>query len=302
MTTITALIDSATKLLEQAGVSSPRVDAELLLAHTLGVERSQLLTVSSATAEQEFDFEALVARRANRVPLQHLTGVAHFRHLSLAVGPGVFVPRPETELLVETAIAHLKTFSGPKLAADLCAGSGAIALSLALEVPETTVHAVELSDDAIKWLTHNVIDHAAQLEAAGSHVIVHRGNAGDRDLLTKFAGKFSAVVSNPPYIPNAMIPRDPEARDHDPAIALFSGDDGLDAAREIVLVASDALAPGGFFGMEHADVQGESVPSLLKEMSGLWSQVKDNNDYNDLPRFTTALRTQAPVIPQNTGG
>jgi release factor glutamine methyltransferase len=302
MTTITALIDSATKLLEQAGVSSPRVDAELLLAHTLGVERSQLLTVSSATAEQEFDFEALVARRANRVPLQHLTGVAHFRHLSLAVGPGVFVPRPETELLVETAIAHLKIFSGPKLAADLCAGSGAIALSLALEVPETTVHAVELSDDAIKWLTHNVIDHAAQLEAAGSHVIVHRGNAGDRDLLTKFAGKFSAVVSNPPYIPNAMIPRDPEARDHDPAIALFSGDDGLDAAREIVLVASDALAPGGFFGMEHADVQGESVPSLLKEMSGLWSQVKDNNDYNDLPRFTTALRTQAPVIPQNTGG
>ena len=170
---------------------------------------------------------------------------------------------------------------------------------LALEVPGTTVHAVELSDDAVKWLTHNVIDHAAQLEAAGSHVIVHHGNAGDRELLANLAGKFAAVVSNPPYIPNAMIPRDPEARDHDPAIALFSGDDGLAAAREIVMVAADALAAGGFFGMEHADVQGESVPSLLNEMTGIWSQVKDNQDYNKLPRFTTALRTQEQTKFQN---
>jgi release factor glutamine methyltransferase len=291
MTAITSLINSASKLLDQAGVGSPQVDAELLLAHVLGIERSNLLKVTSITAEQQFDFEALVARRANRVPLQHLTGVAHFRHISLAVGPGVFVPRPETELLVDAAISHLKTISGPKLAADLCAGSGAIALSLALEVPGTTVHAVELSDDAVKWLIRNVSEHAAQLEAAGSRVIVHHSNAGDRDLLAKFAGEFAAVVSNPPYIPNAMIPRDPEARDHDPAIALFSGDDGLTAAREIVLVAGDALAAGGFFGMEHADVQGESVPNLLDEMTGMWSQVKDNQDYNKLPRFTTAVRT-----------
>lgn len=291
MTAVTALIDSATKLLEQAGVSSPQVDAQLLLAHTIGIERSQLLNISSLTSQQKLDFEALITRRANREPLQHLTGVAHFRHISLAVGPGVFVPRPETELLVEAAIAHLKTIPQPRLAADLCAGSGAIALSLALEVPGTTVHAVELSDDAVKWLSRNVIEHAAQLEAAGSQVIVHHGDAGNRDVLAKFAGEFSAVVSNPPYIPNAMIPRDPEARDHDPAIALFSGDDGLSAARNIVLVASDALAAGGFFGMEHADVQGESVPNLLKEMTGIWSEVKDNQDYNKLPRFTTAVRT-----------
>lgn len=296
MTAITALINPATKLLDQAGVGSPQVDAELLLAHVLGIERSNLSTVTSITAEQQFDFEALVARRANREPLQHLTGVAYFRHISLAVGPGVFVPRPETELLVEAAIVHLKTLFGPKLAADLCAGSGAIALSLALEVPGTTVHAVELSDDAVKWLTRNVIDHAAQLEATGSHVIVHHGNAGDRELLADFTGKFAAVVSNPPYIPNAMIPRDPEARDHDPAIALFSGDDGLAAARDIVLVASEALAPGGFFGMEHADVQGESVPSLLIEMTGIWSQVRDNQDYNKLPRYTTAVRTANSVV------
>ena len=302
MTAITSLINSAAKLLDQAGVGSPQVDAEILLAHVLGIERSNLLTVTSITAEQHFDFEALVSRRANREPLQHLTGVAHFRHISIAVGRGVFVPRPETELLVEAAISHLKTLSGRKLAVDLCAGSGAIALCLAIEVPGTTVHAVELSDDAVKWLTHNVIDHAAQLEATGSHVIVHHGNAGDRELLANLAGKFAAVVSNPPYIPNAMIPRDPEARDHDPAIALFSGDDGLAAARDIVLVAADALAPGGFFGMEHADVQGESVPSLLKEMSGIWSQVKDNQDYNKLPRYTTALRTQEQTKFQNAGG
>ena len=291
MAAVTALIDSATKLLEQAGVSSPQVDAQLLLAHTIGVQRSQLLTADSLTSQQELEFEALVARRANREPLQHLTGVAHFRHISLAVGPGVFIPRPETELLVEAAIAHLKNIPQPRLVADLCAGSGAIALSLALEVPGTTVHAVELSDAAVKWLTRNVSEHAAQLEAAGSQVIIHHGNAGDRDLLSEFAGKFAAVVSNPPYIPNAMIPRDPEARDHDPAIALFSGDDGLAAARDIVLVAGEALAAGGFFGMEHADVQGESMPNLLKEMTGIWSQVKDNQDYNKLPRFTTALRS-----------
>ena len=291
MAAVTALIDSATKLLEQAGVSSPQVDAQLLLAHTIGVQRSQLLTADSLTSQQELEFEALVARRANREPLQHLTGVAHFRHISLAVGPGVFVPRPETELLVEAAIAHLKNIPQPRLVADLCAGSGAIALSLALEVPGTTVHAVELSDAAVKWLTRNVSEHAAQLEAAGSQVIIHHGNAGDRDLLSEFAGKFAAVVSNPPYIPNAMIPRDPEARDHDPAIALFSGDDGLAAARDIVLVAGEALAAGGFFGMEHADVQGESMPNLLNEMTGIWSQVKDNQDYNKLPRFTTALRS-----------
>ena len=291
MASVTALIDSATKLLEQAGVSSPQVDAQLLLAHTIGVERSQLLTVDSLTSQQKLDFDALIARRANREPLQHLTGVAHFRLISLAVGPGVFVPRPETELLVEAAIAHLKNTPQPRLVADLCAGSGAIALSLALEIPGTTVHAVELSDDAVKWLTRNVSEHAAQLEAAGSQVIIHHGNAGDRDLLSEFAGKFAAIVSNPPYIPNAMIPRDPEARDHDPAIALFSGNDGLTAARDIVLVAGEALTAGGFFGMEHADVQGQSVPNLLNEMTGIWSQVKDNQDYNKLPRFTTAVRT-----------
>jgi release factor glutamine methyltransferase len=287
-------LSKAAALLTEAKVSSPQVDAELLLAHVVGVERGQLLTVMDLTDAHILDFESLVARRANRVPLQHLTGVAYFRHLEISVGPGVFVPRPETELLVEAAIKHLKTLNSPRLAVDLCAGSGAIALSLALEVPGTTVHAVELSDDAFKWLTHNVIDHAAKLEAVDSRVIVHHGNAGDRSLLGEFTGQLDAVVSNPPYIPSEMIPRDPEARDHDPAVALFSGVDGLDVARKVVLVAADLLKPGGFVGIEHADVQGESLPVLFTDMPNFWSDVKDNVDYNKLPRFTTAIRSSNP--------
>lgn len=293
---VKAITSKAVSLLSDAGVSSPQVDAELLLAHVLGVERSQVPTVNQISDEKLFEFENLVTRRANRVPLQHLTGIAYFRHLELAVGPGVFVPRPETELLVEAVIRHLKTVESPRIAVDLCAGSGAIALSLALEVPGTTVHAVELSDDAFKWLTHNVVDHAARLEAVDSHVIVHHGNAGDGSLLSELSNQVDAVVSNPPYIPSEMIPRDPEARDHDPAMALFSGLDGLDVAREVVLVAADLLKPGGFAGMEHADVQGESMPALFNDMATAWIEVKDNFDYNKLPRFTTAIRSTKAVV------
>jgi release factor glutamine methyltransferase len=288
---VKATISNATSHLTEAKVSSPQVDVEILLAHVLGVERNQLTSVNQISDEQLFEFENLVARRANRVPLQHLTGIAYFRHLELAVGPGVFVPRPETELLVEAAIKHLKTVSSSRIAIDLCAGSGAIALSLALEVPGTTVHAVELSDDAFKWLTHNVVDHAAKLEAVESHVIVHHGNAGDQSLLSELFNQVDALVSNPPYIPSEMIPRDPEARDHDPAIALFSGSDGLDVAREVVLVAAELLKPGGFVGVEHADMQGESMPALFDAMPNTWTNVKDNLDYNKLPRFTTAVRS-----------
>ena len=201
------------------------------------------------------------------------------------------MPRPETELLVDAAIAHLKNIPAPRNAVDLCSGSGAIALSIALEVPGTIVLAVELSDDAVKWLAHNIVDHAAQLEAVGSHVYIHHGNAGDRTLLADMVGEIDAVVTNPPYIPSDMIPRDPEARDHDPAIALFSGLDGLDVAREVVVVAAELLKPGGFVGVEHADMQGESMPALFDAMPNTWTNVKDNLDYNKLPRFTTAVRS-----------
>ncbi|MEI6109253.1 MAG: peptide chain release factor N(5)-glutamine methyltransferase [Actinomycetes bacterium] len=290
------LLSSASLLLSEAGVASPQVDTELLMAHVCGIERSQLASVFEISLDQAQEFNDLVALRVKRMPLQHLTGVAYFRHLELAVGPGVFVPRPETELLVEAAIEYLKAISGPRIAVDLCSGSGAIALSIALEVPGTLVLAVELSDDAVKWLAHNIVDHASKLEAVGSQVYLHHGNAGDRNLLNDMAGQLDAVVTNPPYIPEAMIPRDPEARDHDPAMALFSGLDGLDVARQVAWVGADLLKSGGFFGMEHADVQGESVPALLNSMPGTWEQVQDHKDYNKLPRFTTAVRTDQPSV------
>jgi release factor glutamine methyltransferase len=176
------------------------------------------------------------------------------------------------------------------MAVDLCAGSGAIALSLACEVANTTVFAIEQSSDAFTWLQRNVEAHEARLEKVSSKVVCVQGDATDLALLAELAGSVDVVLSNPPYIPDAMIPRDPEARDHDPAMALFGGPDGLNVARGVARVAQMLLKPGGMFGMEHADVQGESVPELLDEIGG-WSQVKDHRDYNKLPRFTTAMRS-----------
>jgi release factor glutamine methyltransferase len=189
-----------------------------------------------------------------RVPLQHLTGEAYFRHLTLHVGPGVFIPRPETELLVQAGLEALASLTGPKLAVDLCAGSGAIALSLALESPDTTVHAVELSSSAFNWLEKNVARHAEQLMRLNSSIILYHDDATNRELLKNLAGSVDVILTNPPYIPDAMIPREIEVRDHDPALALFGGSDGLAVARKVALVAVDLLKPTGFFGMEHADI------------------------------------------------
>jgi len=284
------LLHDATDILNQAGIDSAHVDASLLLASVMKVERSQLSPFAQIPFVEAATFRELVHQRAKRIPLQHITGEAHFRHITLKVGAGVFVPRPETELLVEAGIESLCELDSPRVAVDLCAGSGAIALSLACEVANTTVYAVEQSPDAFTWLKTNVEEHEARLETVSSKVVCVQGDATDLALLAELAGSVDVVLSNPPYIPDAMIPRDPEARDHDPAMALFGGADGLDVARGVARVAQMLLKPGGLFGMEHADVQGESVPELLDEIGG-WSQVKDHRDYNKLPRFTTAMRS-----------
>jgi len=284
------LLHNATEILNQAGIDSAHVDASLLLASVMKIERSQLSPFAEIPVVQAATFSELVHQRAKRIPLQHITGEAHFRHITLKVGAGVFVPRPETELLVEVGIESLCQLDSPRIAADLCAGSGAIALSLACEVANTTVFAIEQSSDAFTWLKTNVEAHKAQLEQVSSKVVCIHGDATELSLLSHLAGNVDVVLSNPPYIPDAMIPRDPEARDHDPAMALFGGPDGLDVARGVARVAQMLLKPGCMFGMEHADVQGESVPELLDEIGG-WSQVKDHVDYNKLPRFTTAMRS-----------
>lgn len=295
MTTVRALINEATAQLQQAGCVSPQIDAELLLAHVLKVERSDLINFENIADSQSAQFQKLVTSRANRIPLQHLTGVAYFRYLTLQVGQGVFIPRPETELLVQSGLDVLAQIAGPKLVVDLCAGSGAVALSLALESADTTVHAVELSKDAFDWLEKNVAAYTDQLSRMNSTIITYNDDATSRDLLAKLTGTVDVVLSNPPYIPDEMIPREPEVREYDPPLALFGGADGLQVARKVALVASDLLRPSGFFAFEHADVQKESSVALLTEMQNngqpLWTDVVDHDDYNELPRYVTAKRT-----------
>lgn len=263
-----ALLRSAVAQLEGAGVPSPRTDAELLWECAQG---------------DELRFADLLIKRASRIPVQHLTGIAYFRYLELFVGPGVFIPRPETELLAQVAIDELKN-SAKKIAVELCAGSGAIAIAMATEVADSEIYAVEKSFDAFTWLHRNVEKFAGKIQANNSKVTIIHGDATEVGKLAELIGTVDVVVSNPPYIPDAMVPREPEVRDHDPHLALFGGTDGFDVARGVIGVAQQLLVPHGFFGMEHADVQGESVKELLIG----WNEVIDHNDYNHLPRYVTA--------------
>ena len=243
-----------------AQVPSPRVDAELLAAHLLhGGSRSRLqhaaLMGERLTPDQVAEYEALVARRACREPLQHITGCAPFYRLELSVGPGVFVPRPETELLVEEALGVLRLTektNAPRVV-DLCTGSGAIAAAVKSELPNAQVFAVELSEEAIPYARKN-------LEPLGVHLV--QGDA--LTALTEQAGRFDAVLSNPPYIPPGNVPADPEAALHDPEMALYGGgEDGMQMPSAIAARAYELLAPGGFFMMEHDDTQEEAVAELL---------------------------------------
>lgn len=274
------LMREAAGRLASAGVASPEHDAAELLAYVLGTTRPHLSLVDDVTASQATEYDALVTRRVLREPLQHLVGVAAFRYLELAVGPGVFVPRPETELLagwgVEKAQAVADGGRTP-VVVDLCTGSGAVALSVATEVPESEVHAVELGDAAIAWAARNL---------TGSGVDLRHGDMSDA--FHDLDGTVDVVVCNPPYIPlEAYESVEAEARDHDPQLALFSGRDGLDALRVVETVAARLLRPGGVAGAEHADVQGESAPALFAA-TGRWSDVRDHEDLAGRPRFVTA--------------
>ena len=273
------LLHEAAGQLRGAGVASPEHDAAELLAHVLGTTRGNLALVEEVAPSAVAEYAGLVARRAAREPLQHLTGVAWFRHVELAVGPGVFTPRPETELLAGWAIDHLVATgaSDGAVVVDLCTGSGAVAKAVKDEVPGADVHAVELSEDALAWAERNL---------AGTGVDLRQG-----DFATAFddlAGTVDVITCNPPYVPlEAWESVAPEARDHDPHLALFSGDDGLDAIRVLAERAAVLLRPGGVVGFEHADVQGESAPAVFAA-TGRWADVRDHADLAGRPRFTTA--------------
>ncbi|MGY1760226.1 peptide chain release factor N(5)-glutamine methyltransferase [Geodermatophilus sp. SYSU D00805] len=279
------MLSDAARRLADAGVESPRVDAELLLAHVLGVPRAGLLTLGEVPDDAAARFDALAGQRADRVPLQHLTGRAPFRHLELAVGPGVFVPRPETEQLVEWALARLAGLAEP-VVVDLGSGSGAIALSIAHEHPGARVTAVERDPVAIEWTKANAATRAA---AGDTPVEVLSGDMTDPGLLRELDGAVDLVVSNPPYVPDgATVPR--EVADHDPPLALWGGPDGLDVVRGLLRTAGRLLRPGGGLGIEHADQQGSALPALVRA-SGGWTDVEDHPDLTGRPRYTTAHRS-----------
>ncbi|WP_255418024.1 peptide chain release factor N(5)-glutamine methyltransferase [Geodermatophilus sp. TF02-6] len=279
------MLTDAVHRLADAGVQSPRVDAELLLACALDIPRTRLLTLDDVPDDAAARFADLLDQRAARVPLQHLTGRAPFRHLELVVGPGVFVPRPETEQLVEWALAGLSGTPEP-VVVDLGAGSGAIALSIAHEHPGARVTAVERDPVAVEWTRANAADRAA---AGDRPVEVLAGDMTDPQLLSELDGTVDLVVSNPPYVPDgARVPR--EVADHDPPLALWGGPDGLDVVRGLLRTAARLLRPGGRLGVEHADQQGSALPALVRS-SGGFTDVADHPDLAGRPRFTTARRT-----------
>ncbi|TQS44367.1 peptide chain release factor N(5)-glutamine methyltransferase [Cryptosporangium phraense] len=278
------MIAGAVRRLTEAGVASPRFDAEELAAFVLGVPRSRLLLADGFDDDHEARFDELVGERARRVPLQHLTGVAGFRHLELAVGPGVFVPRPETELLAGWAISAAAGLAAP-IVVDLCSGSGAIALAIANECPSATVYGVEREPLALAWAQRNA---AARAAAGDRPVTLVQGDATAPDVLAALNGTVDVVVTNPPYVPDGSTVS-PEVADHDPAAALWGGPDGLDVVRRLLDRTSALLRPGGVLGIEHADVQGGTLPALVRRHAD-FDDVADHRDLAGRPRYTTARR------------
>lgn len=260
------------------------VEAEHLLAHTLGLTRMDLhnpLTVENALTAigdisiVEETFWKLLDRRCANEPLQYLTGVAYFRHLEIKVGPGVLVPRPESELLVESVLTHIEKLSGAISVVDLGAGSGALALAIATEAPNTHVIAVEKSAEAIYWLKENIsfIDEKVRIV--------------ESDVSTALDGvKCDVVIANPPYIADGQeLPAD--VRDHEPAMALFSGADGMKAPRLFIAASARLLKPGGFLAIEHHESQGDEIAAVLNID---FEDILLHQDLTGRPRFTTAVR------------
>ena len=276
----------AATILADAGVGSPEHDARELFAFVLGVDRLpfDLESLDDTTAER---FDALIARRAAREPLQHITGSTVFRYLTLEVRPGVFVPRPETEVVAQVAIdeaSAVATTGRAPVVVDLCCGTGPIALAVATEVPRARVAAVDLTQAAVDLTRAN----AATVGA--SAVRVEQGDVRDEAVLADLNGTVDVLISNPPYIPPGAIPIDPEVRDYDPTEALFGGGvDGLEVPRAVLAAAARLLKPGGLLVMEHADVQGEEARRAAAE-TGAWLGIETRADLTGRDRMLVARR------------
>lgn len=288
------LLREATDRLAAAGTLAPAAEARTLLAHILGCEPATLLLSQQVSPEATARYAELVDRRATGTPVQHLTGEAWFRTVRVAVGPGVFIPRPETEVMTGWAIEQLaelrantlRQAQGPTLrqaqgptVVELCAGSGAISRAIAAEVAGCTQYAVELSAEAYPYLVDNLADTA---------VTAVQGDMADA--LPELDGTVDLVICNPPYVPlEAYEGVTEEVRRHEPPVALFSGPDGLDALRVLAVAAARLLRPGGLMCAEHAEVQEHSAPAVFVEHGG-WDRVRDHRDLAGRPRFVTAVR------------
>lgn len=279
---------AAAQRLAEAGVASPQFDAEELAAHLLGIPRTKLGLQPLVEPEWAQDYSALIARRAARVPLQHLTGTAALGRTTVQVGPGVFVPRPETEVLVEWAIAAIREVAAP-VVVDLCSGTAAIALAISAARPDAVVHAVERASGALAWARRNAERH---IELGGTAIDLRGGDFTDQRLLTDLDGTVDLVTANPPYVPSGTVV-EPEVADHDPAEAVFAGPDGLAVIKPLISVAAGLLKPGGVLAVEHDETHGDSVPALLRARRVL-ADVIDHDDLTGRPRFVTARRVTLP--------
>lgn len=285
---VAGVVRGAAAALAGAGIDSAGVEARLICAHVLGVDRSRLMLADGLDEAAIAEVDRIVAARAGRgVPLQYLLGTAPSGRLELSVGPGVFIPRPETELLVEWILARLPAPTGGvgPVVVDLCAGSGTIALEIAHARPDARVHAVELHEAALDWLRRNA---AARADAGDTPIEIHHGDATDPHLLPRLRGRVAAVVSNPPYIPlTDDLPA--EVLGHEPTTALFGGTDGLVVVVPLVGLAASLLAPGGHLAVEHDDTTGAEVAAVVGRRGG-FGTVEQHTDLAGRPRFVTATR------------
>jgi release factor glutamine methyltransferase len=284
-----ALVEGATRILAEAGVPSPRHDATALAAHVLGQDRLELVLAPPVPEGFATQFADLVERRRSREPLQHLVGTTGFRYLTLHVEPGVFVPRPETEVVAQVAVDEAAARTTP-LVVDLCCGAGGIALSVATEVPAARVVAVDLSPEAVDLTRRNAVAVGAP------DVRVEQGDVTDPGLLRELDGTVDVLVANPPYIPPDAEPVDPEVRDHDPDLALYGGGlDGLDVPRAVLRAAARLLVPGGLLVMEHAEVQDAAARQAALAL-GVFDEVESRADLTGRPRMLVARRNAHPHV------
>jgi release factor glutamine methyltransferase len=276
----------AERVLADAGVDSPRVDAELIAAHVLGVERGRLPMVPLVDPPVVDAIGQLVGQRAKHVPLQHLTGWAAMGPITVGVGPGVFVPRPETELLLEWGLARLDGVVDP-VVVDLCTGSGALALAVANARPDAVVHAVEADGVALAWARQNA---ELRAQAGDPPIRLYAGDVTDPALFADLDGTVHLVLCNPPYVPDGT-PVPPEVAEHDPAAAVFAGQDGLAVIRPVVALVARLLTVGGSVAIEHDDGHQAGVVELLAARKVL-TDVTGHRDLTGRPRFVTARRGQ----------